>query len=184
VSLFERSFGAVMAAKAKGSLSSYQKAFLVRTMREMAGCTTLLPNFMGYLLLIIFPFVTLKASFVSLCFQQPIVLGGMRIMALNASSSLQGGVDIRFIHPYLIFTVAGIADVISFFFQNQLGHDAVPKMAVLALLVFDRSMNILHCHIFVGKLFVAVEAISAYKFLSCCRCTPQCPFLWGFRTGK
>jgi hypothetical protein len=84
----------------------------------MAGCTTFLPHFMDYLLFIILLFVTLKASFIPLCSQQVTVRGGMGIMALNASSFLQGGVDIRFIHPYLIFTVAGVADFISFFLKD------------------------------------------------------------------
>jgi hypothetical protein len=53
VSFFERGFGAVMAAKAKGSLNFYQKVFLVRTVREMAGCTTFFPHFVDDLLFII-----------------------------------------------------------------------------------------------------------------------------------
>jgi hypothetical protein len=118
VSFFERGFGAVMAAKTKRSLNFYQKVFLVRTVREMAGCTTFFPHFVDYLLFIILLFVTLKASFIPLCFQQVTVWGGMGIMALNAFPSRQGGVDIRFIHPYLIFTVAGIADFISFFLKD------------------------------------------------------------------
>jgi hypothetical protein len=109
---------AVMASKAKGSLGFYQKVFLIRTVREMAGCTTFFPHFVDYLFFIILLFVTLKASFIPLCFQQVTVWGGMGIMALNAFPSLQGGVDIRFIHPYLIFTVAWIADFISFFLED------------------------------------------------------------------
>jgi len=52
------------------------------------------------------------------------------------------------------------------------------KMAVLALLVFDRSMNILHCHIFVGKLFVQSRQFLPTNFFPVVGAPPQCPFLW------
>ena len=88
-------------------------------MGEVAGRTALLPHLMSDLLFIILFLVTLKTSFIPFCIQQTTELGGMRVMALNAFTSLQGGMDTGFVHPDLIFTVAGIADLIPFFLQNQ-----------------------------------------------------------------
>ena len=86
----------------------------------MAGGATLWPYFMDHLLLIILLLVTLKTSFVPFRFQEMTCLGGMGIMALDAFPSLQSRMHIRFIHPYLILTMAGIADFIPFFFQDKL----------------------------------------------------------------
>ena len=119
VSFFKRFLAAIMTAETERSFRFHQKIFLVRTVGEVARCTALLPHFMDYFLFIILFLMTLIASFISLRFQQVTELGSMGIMALNAPPSLERGMNTRLIHPYLIFTVAGIADFISFFLQNQ-----------------------------------------------------------------
>ena len=172
------SLGAVMAAKAEWSLSLYQKVFLVRTVGKVAsGAPFLLEDLMYNFLFEIFLLMALITDFIAFCLQQVFRLGGMGIMTLNAFSPLQHGMNIRLVHPYFIFTVAGIADLISFFLKNQFRYQTVPEMAIFALLLFDRSMYILHCHIFVGKFLVAVEAVFAYKLLSRGWSTTECPFL-------
>jgi hypothetical protein len=76
---------------------------------------------MGHLLVVILLLMTLIAGLIPLCLQQVTELGGMGIMALHAPSSLERGMNAGLIHPYLIFTVAGVADFIPFFLQNQFG---------------------------------------------------------------
>ncbi len=117
--LFKRSLGAVMAAQTKRSPRLHQKVFLVGTVREVASGTALWPHFMNDLLFVILFFVALKASLIPFRFQQMAELRGMRVMASRAFPPLQSGMDIRFVHPYLVFAVAGIADFVSFLLQNQ-----------------------------------------------------------------
>jgi hypothetical protein len=121
VSLFKRFLATVMTAETKRGLRFHQKVFLIRTMGSVAGGTALWPYLMDYFSLIILLVMTLIASFIPLCSQQMTKLGGMGVMTLNAFPSFQSGVNIRLIHPYLIFTVAGITDFIAFFLEKHLG---------------------------------------------------------------
>jgi hypothetical protein len=146
-------------------------------MGEVAGGTALLSRFMNDLLFVILFFVTLEASLIPFCLQQMTELGGMRVMALTAFTSLQSGMDIGFIHPDLISTVARIADFISFFLQNQFRYQTMSEMTILTLFLFHREVDIFHHEIFVSKFLVAVEAVFAYKPFSSRRSAPQRPFL-------
>ena len=134
-----------MTSNTKWRLRFHQKVLLIRTMGEMTGRTALLPHFMSYLLFIILLLVTLKASFVPFGLQKVTELGSMGVMTLTAFPSLQSSMDIRFIHPYLILTVAGIADFVAFFLEDELRNQSVPEMAILAFLVFDGCMDCFHC---------------------------------------
>ena len=161
--LFEGSFSAVMAAKTKRSFSLHQEFFLVRTVGEVAGGTALLPYLMNDLLFIILFLVTLKTSFIPFCFQQVAELGGMRVMVLDAFPSLQSGMDTGFIHPDLIFTVAGIADLIPLLLHQEFRNHSVPEMTALTFLFLDDGMDTLHPEVLVSKFLVAIEAILARK---------------------
>src|SRR4030067_1447540 len=107
-------------------------------------------------------------------------LGSVGIMALHAPPSLDRGMNTRLIHPYLIFTVAGIADFISFFFQNQFWNKTVPQMAIFALLLFNNTVGVFHPRIFLRKPFVTIEAIFLCKSLSRTNSTSQGPLPWCF----
>jgi hypothetical protein len=183
VGLFERSFGAIMAVEAKGRLGLDKEVLLVGTVCEVAGRATFLPHLMNDLLFKIPFFVTLKTGCVPFRLQQVVELGSVRIMALSAFPSPQGRMHIRFVHPDLFFAVAGIADFIPFFFQDQFGYETVPEMAVLAFLLFDGGMDVFHPHILLSKFLMAVEAPLAYKPSSSRRRPPQRPFLRRFGAG-
>jgi uncharacterized membrane protein YhaH (DUF805 family) len=161
--LSKRSLGTVMAAEAERSLRLSEEVFLIGTVGEMAGCTTFLSHFVSYLLFIILFFVTLIASVITLCFQKVTSLGRMGVMTLNAFPPLQGRMHAGFVHPYFIFTVAGIADFVTFFFQNQFWNKTMTQMAIFAFFLFNNTVNIFHPKIFVRKLFVTIEAIFLCK---------------------
>lgn len=181
--LFEGCFGAVMAAKAEGRLSLHQEVFLVRTVSEMARGATLWPDLMNDLFSKALFFVTLETSFIPFRLQQVAELGSVGVMALNAFPPGQGRMHAGFIHPYLLFAVAGIADFISFLFQDQFGYETVAEMTILAFFLLDGGMDIFHYQIFVGKFFVAVETALADKPSSSRRRPSQRPFLWRFGAG-
>jgi hypothetical protein len=87
----------------------------------------------------------------------------MRVMAGNALSSFERRMDVLLAQADLLFTVAGVTGFISVFFQNELRHQTVPKVTLLAFFFLDNLMNIFHPHVFVGKLLMAVEAIFLCK---------------------
>jgi hypothetical protein len=76
-----------------------------------------------------------------------------------------------FIQSYFFFTVAGIADLISFFLQYEFGYNPMAEMAVFTLALFHIGMHILHPHVFISKFLVAVEAVFPWKLLP--RCCPS-----------
>jgi hypothetical protein len=138
---------------------------------------------MGNLLFVILLLMTLIAGFIPFRFQQVTELGSVGIVALDALSSLERGMNARFIHPYLIFTMAGIADFISFFFQNQFRNETMAQMAIFALFLFNNTVGVFHPQIFFHKLFVTIEAIFLCKSLPRTSSTSQGSLPWCFSTG-
>ena len=85
------------------------------------------------------------------------------VMASGAFRSLEGRMNGLLVKTDLLFGVAGIANLVALFLQDQLSHQAMPHMAVFALLLLDRRMNVLHPHVLVGELLMAVEAVPPAK---------------------
>lgn len=177
MSLLKGGLCAVVAAKAKGRFRLHQKFFQIRAVGGVAGGAALLPDLMKHLLLVALFLVALKTRLIPFCFQQSAELRGVRIMALNAFPSLQGGMDIGLVHPDLVFAVARVADFISFFLEDQFRHQTMPEMAILAFFLFDRGMDSLHPHVLVSKFLVTVEATLADKLLPRRRSATERPFL-------
>jgi hypothetical protein len=100
----------------------------------------------------------------------------MRVVALNAFFFLQGRMHIGLVQPDLLFAVAWIANFISLFLQEHLGDQTMPKVALLTFFLLDDRVDILHPHVLIRKLFVAIEAILAGKFLPGSPGAPQRPF--------
>jgi hypothetical protein len=72
---------------------------------------------------------------------------------------------IRLIQPDLFFGVAGITDLIFFFFQEELGEQSVTEVAFFTLFFLDDSMHVLHGEVFIRKLLVTVKALFTLKLL-------------------
>jgi hypothetical protein len=79
--------------------------------------------------------------------------------------------------------VAGVADFVTFFFQNQFWNKTVAQMAIFALFLFNNTVGVFHPRIFLHKLFVTIEAIFLCKSLSRSGSTSQGPLLWCLGTG-
>ena len=69
----------------------------------------------------------------------------------------------RVVKSDFLFVMAGIAHLIPRLFEEKLGNDAVPQVALLALFLLDGGMYIFHPEVGVGELGVAVEAFLADK---------------------
>ena len=52
--------------------------------------------------------------------------------------------DTRLIQSDLLFTMAGIADFISLFFQDELGDQAMPEMTFFTFVFLDNFVDIFH----------------------------------------
>jgi hypothetical protein len=59
--------------------------------------------------------------------------------------------------------MAGIAHLIARLFEEKLGNDAVPQVALLALFLLDGGMYIFHPEVGVGELGVTIETFFANK---------------------
>jgi Na+/proline symporter len=127
------------------------------------------------LLFIILLFVALIAYLPSLRFQEISRLGCMGIMAEHTLPCLYGGVYIRHGHPYLFFAMACITKVVSLLLEEKLGNDTVANMAILAFLIPEGGMEVLHGKIFIRKGFMAIETLLSHKF-SFCRLRGRGPY--------
>jgi hypothetical protein len=56
--------------------------------------------------------------------------------------------DIRFVHPDLIFTVAGIADFIPFFLEQKFWNQPMPQMALFTFRLLHGRMDLFHREVF------------------------------------
>ena len=163
VGLFERCLVTIMTPQAERSLTFHQKILLIRTVSKMAGGASFIPNFVGHFLFIILFLMTLITSLVAFCLHQVARLRGMGIMAESAIPFVQNSMDMRFIQPYLFFAMAGIADLIPLFLQEEFWNHPMPEVTVLAFLLFDNGVDTLHSEVLIRKFLVAVEAILPRK---------------------
>jgi hypothetical protein len=69
----------------------------------------------------------------------------------------------RFVKSYFLFFMAGIAHLIPRLFEEKLGNDAVPQVALLALFLLDGGMYIFHPEVSVSELAVTIETFFAGK---------------------
>ena len=128
--------------------------------------------------------MTLITALLPFRLQQMTGLGGVGIMAGRTFASLQGGMNIGLGQTYLLFGMAGITDLIAFFFQQKLWNQSMPEVAVLTFFLFDDRMDILHSQVLIGEFLVAIHTILLYKPFPC-RCSPsQGPSLCRLRTGN
>jgi hypothetical protein len=118
---------------------------------------------MDDLLLIVFLLVTLIARCIARCLEKVIRLGGMRVVAEDAFSLLECGVDIGLVQSDLFPAVAGIADLIAFFLKDELGDKPVPQVTLFAFLLLDQRMDVFHAKGLVRKFLVTVQALSGGK---------------------
>jgi hypothetical protein len=154
-------------------------------MGKVADLTALpLHSPVSHLLFIIFFLMALITGLFPFRLQQMTCLGGMGIMAGCTLTSFQGGMNIGLVQTYLLSGMAGITDLISFFFQQELWKQAMPEVAVLTFFLFDDQMDILHPQILIGELFVAVQTLFLHKPFPCWNGPSQGPSLWRLRTTK
>jgi len=88
-------------------------------------------------------------------------------MAVHAFSAFQRGVNIFFVQPDLLCLVTGQTDLVASFFQDQLGQNAVPQVAVLAFFFLNDDMHILHGKVLAFKLGMAIQAFLLDKLAGC-----------------
>ena len=164
MSLLERRFGAVVTAETESSLFFHQKIFFIRAVGKMAGPAALRGRDLVYhLFFVIFFLVALIAGFTPFLFEEATCLGRVRVVTGNAFPSLQHRMDIRFIHPQLVFGVAREADFVAIFLQQKLGHDPVPEVAIFTFAVLHAGVGGLHRQILIRKFLVAIQTISPGK---------------------
>jgi hypothetical protein len=125
----------------------------------MAGPASLfLDNGMDDFLLIGILLVAQVARLRAFRFQEVAPLGGVRVVAGDAFAGRKGGVHPGPVQPDLLLRMAGEAKVVPLFFQEQLGNDPVPEVAVLAFPVFHTRVHAFEGEIFLREFFMAVEA--------------------------
>jgi hypothetical protein len=172
MTLFETVGIALMAGNAQFSGFSGEQIFFFRCMGVV---TTQAAFVLDYLVndfpVVSFFFMTLKADRIPASFQEICFVGGMRIVAGNASAFSHGGMDILLVHIQVFNLVAGEAEFIPLFLENKLCHHAMPEMAVFALLLRNHLVDILSGKVLLRKVRMAVQAALLGKS----------PFFLGFR---
>jgi hypothetical protein len=129
-----------------------------------------LQDFMGRFLLIVLFQVALGAGGSTFMLEQVACLGRVGIMATGAFSRPDGRVDLPLGQAHFLLAVAGIAEIIARFLQEQRGDLAMPKMTVLAFFLLDDRVDGLHAEILTGELRMAVQTFFSLKFpLGKCR---------------
>ena len=152
--------------KAECRVSFGQEILLVRTVSHVAGSAAILgQDFVHHLFLEVLLFMARITRLVPCRGQQVRPLGRMGVMTGRALS-----LDKRRMHELLVefdlfLAMTPKAELVPLLFQEEFRDDAVPQMAIFAFLLFDRRMGILHPHVLVFELLVAVKALLAGKFL-------------------
>lgn len=90
--------------------------------------------------------------------EQVVGLGCMRVVAERALPVFQHAVDMGLGQPELLFAVAGVTNLIADILENELGDDAVTKVAAFAFLFLCHRMDVLHRKIFFLEFGMAVKA--------------------------
>src|SRR3990170_6165052 len=165
VRLLERCRPLVVTGKAERRFRPCQQIAFIRTVRNMArSAAPGLEGLMHYFFLIGPSRMALIADLVAFTRKQVGRLRRVRIMAEGALPRLERRMNARLVHPDLFFAVARVAEVVSFFFQDQFRDDPVPEVAVLAFLLLDHGMHVFHREVLALELGVAVETLFPGEF--------------------
>jgi hypothetical protein len=106
----------------------------------------------------VFPFIVAgETDRIPLFRQEVRLIRGMRIVAGNAFPLAHSGMDVALIQLQVLDLVAGVAEVIALFLQNELCHHPMAKMALLALFLRHHLVDVLSGKILIGKIRVAVQ---------------------------
>ncbi len=114
---------------------------------------------MHELLFEFFPGMTLVAHPASLLAQQVACIAGMGVVAGCTGAFFQNRVHMGLGHPELFLAVTIIANLVTLFLQDKLGHNPVFEMTILTFFFFDHGMYIFHGKILPGKFRVAIKAV-------------------------
>jgi hypothetical protein len=76
---------------------------------------------------------------------------------------LQSSVHSRLVQLQILDRMAVVTECVAFLLEKELADDPVPKVTILALAIFDDSMNVLHRKILLDELLVAVQALLALE---------------------
>ena len=118
----------------------------------------LLEDGVDHLLLIRLFLVARVARLRAFRLQEMAPLGAVRVVARGAFSRFQDRVDVGLVQPDLLLGMAGVAQFVPVLFQQELGNDPVPEVAIFALPFLHAGVQGLEGEVFLGKLLVAVEA--------------------------
>jgi len=90
----------------------------------------------------------------------------MRVVAKRALPIFQRTVDMGFFQAEILFAVAGVADIVADFLENELGDDPVAEVATFAFFFFRHRMDILHRKIFLLEFGMAIKTVLTRECLS------------------
>lgn len=107
------------------------------------------------------PIVALEADIAAAGVHHEGVVRGMRIVTGRALPLAHGAVDALLVQTQIFLAMAGEADLVPRFLQQQLGNDAVRQVAFLAFLLLDHRMNMLLGQKVFVKVLVTVDAALA-----------------------
>ncbi len=149
-----------MAGQAEALCFLEEKVRLIGAVGRMAGAAAvrLYDPVNGFLLEAVL-LMALIAFLFPFGFQEVLSLRPVRVVARDAVASFERAVDIRLVQPDLFLFVAAEAQRVHVRLEQQFGQNSVPQMAFLALALFRNRVDALQGKIFIGKLFVAAEAI-------------------------
>jgi hypothetical protein len=166
VRLLERTFPGIVTGKAQRDRRLDQQVFFVGSVGEVARLASACGyDFVDGFLLVALLFVALVAKFGTFRLQEVACLGGVRVMARGAFPPRQYGVNVGLVHPDFLLGVAGVADLVAVFLEDQPRNDPVANVALLAFLSWSRHAHISSENID-RRIFMAVETLFFVKVCS------------------
>ena len=113
---------------------------------------------------VILLFMALEADRTAFGAQQIRRIRRVRVVARDTRAFFHGRVYPVGVEPEVCDAVARITNLVALLLQEELPNNAVPKMAVFTLPVFDDFVGIRHRRILLDPLFVTVQAFFALEF--------------------
>ena len=145
VRLLERPFPGIVTGNTQRDRRLDQQVFFVGSVGEVARLASARgQDFVDGFLLVAFLLVALVAKLGTFRLQEVTRLGGVRVMARGAFPARQCGVNIGLVHPDFLLAVAGVADLVALFLEDQPRNDPVADMALLAFFLLGHGVHIFH----------------------------------------
>ncbi len=132
-----------MTGKAKLARRRFEKIGIISAMRLMAGgAARRLESRMLVRLGELVTFVTLKTQLIAVSFKEMIVIGPVRAMTGSAPPIQRGSMPKFLVNAEFLCVMALQAQLVARRLEQQHGHEAMPHVAFLAVLLFDAGVEV------------------------------------------